>query len=401
MDEKATTHIKSIDTEHLPIFATRLTEWLIDDLNQGSDSVPDFTESRAKALLRAADAVDAPTLDDFARLMDSETTVSADTAVRLALFDLLQESELATSDQLPITSNQSPVSNPQSPVSWLALSIAAFAWKSGYPLHQLDPAAPPNAYSPAGQVVKRAAHWLRQQVQRSATDRDKLGRKLAYEAGTASDGVAAPTLDNLHPEGTIAPVPPHFRPPVPVRYPEVARETVRIEPDENPPEQPARSTPITITNEDLEPPASQPTRMPSIRIDHSQIPPARPRVIQPQPSTSPANFAQDVRRKFNRSREPLTTTKLRIIVQEYPDGPGLYGLQVRVRCKGINSHVAGTTGRDGRFLCELPVRAQTGLTYDVDITWPPDLGGKTERKSITLNADRTEFTLPFFQKQQA
>ncbi|MCB9444863.1 MAG: hypothetical protein H6669_11560 [Ardenticatenaceae bacterium] len=91
----------------------------------------------------------------------------------------------------------------------------------------------------------------------------------------------------------------------------------------------------------------------------------------------------------------MKTTKLRVVVQEYPDGPGLYGLQVRVMCKGINSHVAGTTGRDGRFLCELPVRAQSGLTYDVDITWPADFGGATERKSITLNADRTQFELPF------
>lgn len=387
---EATNLLQSLDDSHLAAYAVHLTDWLIADLNQSSESVPDFTESRAKALLRAADAVDVPTLDDFARLMENET------AVRLALYDLLQESELATSDQLPIPNNQSPVS--QSPISWLALSIAAFAWKSGYPLHQLDPASPPNAYSPAGQVIKRAAHWLRQQIQRSATDRDKLGKKLAFAGGTAVS--STPNLDNLQPEGTIAPIPPYFRPPVPVRYPEVARETVRIEPDENPPGQPTRSAPITITNDDLEPPASQPARMPPIRIDSSQIPPARPRVVQPQPSTSPANFAQDVRRKFNRSREPMKTTKLRIIVQEYPDGPGLYGLQVRVSCKGINSYVAGTTGRDGRFLCELPVRAQTGLTYDVDITWPADLGGKTERKSVTLNADRTEFTLPFFQQQR-
>jgi hypothetical protein len=351
--------------------------------------VPDFTESRAKALLRAADAVDAPTLDDFARLMENET------AVRPALHDLLGESELASSDQLPVISNQSPVS--QSPVSWLSLSIAAFAWKSGYPLHQLDPASPPEPYSPAGQVIKRAAHWLRQQVQRSATDRDKLGKKLAFVEGTDM----APTLDNLQSNETIAPVPPYFRSPIPVRYPEVARETVRIEPDEPAPPSPVvRSGRITITTDDLEPPASQPTRMPPIRIERSQVPPVRPRVVQPQPSP-PANFAQDVRRKFSRSREPMTTTKLRVIVQEYPDGPGLYGLQVRVTCKGINSHVAGTTGRDGRFLCELPVRAQSGLTYDVDITWPADFGGATERKSITLNADRTEFTLPFYRRLQA
>jgi hypothetical protein len=280
------------------------------------------------------------------------------------------------------------------------LSIAAFAWKSGYPLHQLDPASPPEPYSPAGQVLKRAAHWLWQQVQRSATDRDKLGRKLAFDEGAAVS--TTPNLDSLQPEGTIAPVPPYFRPPVPVRYPEVARDTVRIEAeqDDTPP-QGTRNEPITITRDDLEPPASQPTRMPPIRIDRSQVPPARPRVVQPQPRPQPSSsFAQDVRQKFSRSREPMKTTKLRIVVQEYPDGPGLYGLQVQVRCKGINSHVAGTTGRDGRFLCELPVRAQTGLTYDVDITWPRDLGSEVERKSITLNADRTEFTLPFYRRLQ-
>jgi hypothetical protein len=37
-----------------------------------------------------------------------------------------------------------------------------------------------------------------------------------------------------------------------------------------------------------------------------------------------------------------------------------------------------------------------GLTYDVDLNWPREMGGETERKSITLNADRTRFTLPFF-----
>jgi hypothetical protein len=58
--------------------------------------------------------------------------------------------------------------------------------------------------------------------------------------------------------------------------------------------------------------------------------------------------------------------------------------------------VAGTTDRDGKFICELPVRAQSGLTYDVDVTWPRDAGGETERKSITLHADRTYFVLPFY-----
>jgi hypothetical protein len=322
-------------------------------------------------------------------------------AVRLALYDLLKESELATSDQLPVTSNQSPVPSYQSPISWLVLGLAAFAWKSGYPLHQLNPAAPPDAHSPAGQVLKRTAHWLREQIIRSATDRDKLSRSLLFKG----ESTFIPTLDDLQQDQPIAPVPPHFRSPIPVRYPEVEREIVHIDADEPLPTDTAviRNDPITITDEDLAPPEratgqSQPARMLPLRIDANQIQPAHSRT----PSAfSPGSFTQDVSRKFGRNRERLVTTKLRIIVQEYPDGPGLYGLQVKVTCKGIRSYVAGTTNRDGRFLCELPVRAQTGLTYDVDITWPAELKGKTERKSITLNADRTEFTLPFFLRIQA
>jgi hypothetical protein len=98
--------------------------------------------------------------------------------------------------------------------------------------------------------------------------------------------------------------------------------------------------------------------------------------------------------------EELKTTKLHVVVQEYPDGPGLYGLQVRVSCKGIRSYVAGTTDRQGNFVAELPVRLHEGLTYDVDVTWPRDFGGETERKAITMNADRTRFTLPFYHRSQ-
>jgi hypothetical protein len=104
-------------------------------------------------------------------------------------------------------------------------------------------------------------------------------------------------------------------------------------------------------------------------------------------------------RQMFRSEE-MKTTKLRVIVQDHPDGEGLYGLQIRIRCKGIKSHVAGTTGRDGHFVAELPVRLEEGLTYDVDVTWPRDMEGETERKSITLHADRTEFKLPFYRHLQ-
>ena len=381
------TILQSLDDNHVRAFALQLAAWLINDLNQSEEPAPDFTESRARALLRAADVVNVPTIDDFNRLVEQET------AVRLALHDLLNETGLAANEQLPITNYQLPAANLQSPIPWLSLALAAYAWKSGYPLYQLDPAAPPDVYSPAGQVIKRAGHWLRQQIQRSATDRDKLGRKLAFREETAVPNT--PTLNNLQPDGTIAPVPPHFRPPIPVSYPEL----MRIKPDE--PTAPEtvnapviRNPRITITENDLAPERAAPRRMPPIRV--APQPPTRTRN-----APSPANFNQAVRHKFGRNRERMAATKLRVIVQEYPDGPGLYGLQVKVTCRGIRSYVAGTTGRDGRFLCELPVRLHSGLTYNVDIAWPPDLGGKTERKSVTLNADRTEFTLPFFQKQRA
>ena len=89
--------LKQLDDAHLPIFAMRLTEWLIADLNKSKEPVPDFTESRAKALLRAAAVVDDPTLHDFARLVEGSGT-----AVRLALHDLLQETGLVEDEECPL-----------------------------------------------------------------------------------------------------------------------------------------------------------------------------------------------------------------------------------------------------------------------------------------------------------
>ena len=392
--------LQKLNDVHLPVFAVRLTEWLIADLNKSQESVPDFTESRSKALLRAAAVVDDPTLHDFARLVEG-----GGTAVRLALHDLLNETGLIEDEEVTALATTSAAISSvqgtplQSPISWLILSIAAHAWKSGYPLYQLDPASPPGEYSPAGQLIKRAATFLRQQIQRSATERDKLGKKLAYNPG---DGT--PTLETMPNSQPIAPVPPHFRPPIPVRYPEVSRETLHVNENEQTPNQGnvTRNAPLTITSDDLQPANQRPVRMPEIRIRADQVPqrrPSTPRQPRPQPSSSEGgNLGTAVRQRFSRDKEPLRSTKLRVIVQDVQDGPGLYGIQVQVRCKGINAHVAGTTNRDGVFLCELPVRVHSGLTYDVDITWPRDLGGEVERKSVTLNVDRTEFKLPFFRR---
>lgn len=384
MEKAATKLIQTIEDARLGLFAEALRDWLLAD--EGETAV--FSESRAKALLRATDAVDDATLNDFARLVEQPT------AVRLALHDLLQSSLLADNDEVALVA-RSALRTPHSQLPWLSLALAAFAWKSQYPLAQLDPAEPPEPYSPAGQVVQRAAHFLRQQVQRSATERDKLARKLAYTTGEGD----TPSLDSLPPAAEIPPLPPYYRPPIPVNYPEVARETVRIAGDEGSGETAvSRNAPLSITEDDLEPEAlpNNITRMPTIRITEEQVRgrPAGGRVVTPPPDSG-ANFSDNVRRTFGR-KEPMASTRLRVVVQEYPDGPGLYGLQVRVSCQGIKSFVAGTTNRDGKFLCELPVRVHSGLTYDVDVTWPREMANEVERKSITLNADRTEFVLPFY-----
>ena len=150
-----------------------------------------------------------------------------------------------------------------------------------------------------------------------------------------------------------------------------------------------RGAEIKITPEDL--PAAPPPPQP--RPQPPRPAPRRQPTPQPPPQSS---FARSIRQLFR--NEQLKTTRLRIVVQDYPDGPGIYGLQVTVSSKSIKSYVAGTTDRQGRFLCELPVRLTSGLTYDIDVSWPEDLGGRIERKSITINADRTEFTLPFYRR---
>lgn len=387
----------------LAVFAARLLDWLNADLNPRGEPLG---ESRARALLLAAETLDEPTRHGFATLTNTET------GARLALYDLLRESGLADNGEVAALAGASAgAPSPDKPpaAAWLALAVAAHAWRSGFPLNRLDPAAPPDPYSPAGQVIKRAAFFARQQVQRSATERDKLARKLAY------DGASGPaTLDGLRPDGSAAPLPPYYRPPVPVRYPEYT-PGVQVNPDEMEPPAapPAPAAPLSISEADLNPPAGPTTPLPQppLRIDASQLePPARP-AAQPPAARPPANVVLPTAsvstarppapRRAKRGRAPMTTTKLRVVVQAYPDGPGLYGLQVRVGSRGIRRYVAGTTNKDGEFLCELPVQTDAGLTYDVDVTWPRDFGGEVERKSITINADRTHFVLPFYRTLKA
>jgi len=437
MSDPALSLVQTIrDETHLAAFAAGLRRWLLALAGDEEEQPPlsqskrpfTFTESRAKALLRAAEVVDDPALHDFAALMEQESWQ------RLALYDLLALSGLAEQeavqalvltcattapDEGPTTDDGEANLGPPSSVlrpNWLSLILAAFAWKKEYPLAQLDPASPPAPFSPAGQALKRTAHLLRQQVQRTATERDKLARRLAYSAQVAAR--QSHTLDSLPDEPPVAPLPPYYRSPVPVRYPEIARDTVRVEEAESEQTAPplTRTEPITITDEDLGdgPQRDGPVRMPLITITEEQIRPSpSPRPRDPRPRQQPTRrrpvetrpapltqFTDSVRRLFS-SNEPMTTTKLRVVVETYPDGPPLYGLQVRVNCRGVRSFVAGTTNEEGHFLCSLPVPVHASLTYDVDVTWPRDMNNEVERKAITLNGDRTEFKLPFYHHHAA
>lgn len=391
MEESARKQIQAFPGKvQLTAFAVRLLDWLNHDLNPGGESL---AESRARTLLLAANVLDEPTRHSFAQAVESEQ------GLRLALYNLLRESGLADNEAVAAlaTAAAGTSGSDGAAPSWLALSVAAFAWRSGFPLDHLDPASPPDPYSPAGQTLKRAAHFMRREVQRSTTERDKLGRKLAYAAG------GAPSLDALHSDASIPPLPPYYRAPIPETYPEY-NPGIEVSPDElSHPATPERQGPLSITYDDL--PAAEPgapgvsAPQPSLHIDVSPSRPATPPPSSPPPHVVMPNAAVTTgggRRPGKRGREKVKSTKLQIIVQERPDGPGLYGLQVRVSSRGARRYVAGTTNKDGEFICELPVPVNSGLTYDVDVTWPRDYGNDVERKSITLNADRTHFTLPFY-----
>lgn len=384
----------------LSAFSGRLVHWLADESKPDEGQAPAYTSSRAKALLRSSDVVDEASLDDFSRLLENEA------GERVAFYDLMADTGLPDKEEVMALA-QVPVTEEPDPMPWLSMIVAAYAWRSGYPLHQLDPATPPTSYSPAGQVLRRSAQFVRRQIQRSATERDKLARKLAIPPS----GVTS--LDDLEmTDSPATPLPPHYRPPIPESYPEMARETLEID-QEDIEHAPAITVgdPLVITEEELPgevAESTEPVRMPPITINPDQVAPepaAPPSPIPSSgvvmPSQSPSTgsrqgFTVALRQMFG--QEELTSTKLRILAQRYPDGPGLYGLQVRVTCKGVKSYVAGTTDREGKFVCELPVRVESGLTYDVDVTWPREESSEVERKSITLNADRTQFTLPFYRQ---
>lgn len=398
MNDAAARVVRSIRDEQLHPFAMQLAAYVARKAGNVA-----LSESRAKALLLASNALDTPTLNDFGRITASPTQT------RLALFDLLDQSGLADDNGMGAIL---PATAEDVVVNWLSLIVGAFALKADYPLDNLDPAAPPAPFSPAGQVISQSATLVRQQVQRSATDRGKLAKKVAFSADMA------PALDQLDADGNpIAAAPPHFRTPIPVRYPEYSRDTISVDKDDavEPSNPVVRGEPIRITEDDLASEQrditvvvgeSRPVPRSSSGSGRSegsgrsgrslsdvQVPDAVTNAAR-SATQAAGEMASAVRKRV--ANEPMELTKLRVLVQRHPNGPGIPGVQVKVQTKGVKKFVAATTNENGVFLCSLPVRARAGMTYYVDVVWPAELGGKRERKTITLNADREQFTLPFY-----
>ncbi len=390
------------DASHLAALARQLQQWLSEAMGLSEP----LSESRARAILRGAKVLDEATQVSFVRLMQKEANL------RLALHDLLEHTAVSH----PFTP---PYSAQSEEIEWLSLVLLTFAHKNGYPVGNLNPAVPPTPHSPAGLLLQQVGGFFRKETQRSATERERAARALAYVGATGE------TVDGSPP---LAPVPPYFRSPVPVRYPEFndpvtvdegaldeSGGVLRVEEVEEVVERntavSSSPTHLTITPEETRstpmPPAQ---RMPGFRVTVEQVtpPPIRivgdpvpvPRPPQNDPGRDSAtNLFDNIRNLFK--GEEFASTRLRVLVQEHLDGAGLYGLQVKVTCKGVRSYVAGTTDRQGRFVCELPVRETSGLTYDVEVVWPRETGGETELKSITLSADREEYELPFYRQLTA
>ena len=121
-------------------------------------------------------------------------------------------------------------------------------------------------------------------------------------------------------------------------------------------------------------PPVTPQTMPPIKISRDSVTPLSEKVTAQASNAWREIGAPAVNSVANKMRDLLateetTTTLLRVNVLDRPEGKGIIGVQVTVTCKGLRSHVAGITDRDGRFACELPVREASGLTYDVMVSW--------------------------------
>ncbi|MDX1616918.1 MAG: hypothetical protein R3300_21600 [Candidatus Promineifilaceae bacterium] len=396
--ESALQLIRSLDTaERLNGFANALSGWLMPadaTTTVGSHKRQiRLTDNQARLLLHTAGRIGR----EAAAL---QQPFSSGARKRSTLYHLLQETDLAAEVEVQqLLANDART--PPAEVAWLALVVSAFGWRAGYDVSQLDPASPPVAHTPASQSLRRSLRFLHCEAERSAAEIERLHEMLTLPAAGFRGGAGEDA------GGPVPPLPPHFRPPVPERYPEIARETIEVRSDDIAADAPpSRTEPLVISSEDLE---TQPAETTTLRIETEaadeagQQPPSplpRSGVIMPN-SASHSRWSLSLALGQLFRQERLKSTRLVIMVKRYPSGPGLRGLQVRVSCKGIKNHLAGVTNAEGTFTCELPVREGSGLTYDVAVTWPRELGAAVEQKSITLNADRTRFELPFYYQLSA
>ena len=403
--------IKTISDDALNAMANELSVWLA---RQNGASI---TESRTKALLLAMNALDETTLNDFRRVMGNAATV------RVALTGLVESAECKVESLASApTMHETP--------NWLALALMAYAYKLDYPVENLDPGSPPSQFSPAGQVVHQTAAWLRAQVQRSATERDKMARALAF----------VPSKEGHRSQVTGDRQEPVRRSSIPVRYFE-HNDPVSIDPSEQLPTPSTaasieRGAPIAITIDDVPsvpvpaPMRIEPEPEPEIRIvGESRVvprptpPPSSVNRAAQRASQVASQAAQTVRenvtrenvqravdtaaRSVDRALDSMRNTpvpnsarrtRLLVSVMDYPNGHPLPAVQIGVRVKGSKKEVAGTTNNEGLFRCSVPVRHGVGVTYEVTCHWPHEFGGSRERKRITLNAERTEFEMAFYSR---
>ncbi len=398
MNETAQTLIQAQNnTADLLSLAGKTFTFIMTELEQDRSTL---TGVRIQSLLESVGAWDPAVIQAFEQVLKS-----GEAALRVTLYDLLAILELSEESGVQLYQTTADAD-----ARWMALILVAHAYKSGYPVNNLDPASPPAIHTPAGIILQQTGQFVRQQTLRSPTERDRLAHKLLYNNLANTAVASAPDLETMPPaEHSETANPPHYRTPVPVNYSEYSAEVkITLEDIDSPAPASGGSAALTITEADLIPDTNLPTRAPAMRVTYDQIEqanyqhirrPQQQRRRRPTPPPQGSNFSDSLRGFF--ASEEMKSTRLRITVLVHPEGPGIRGLQVKVTCKGIRSYVAGITDQAGRFVCQLPVRANGGLTYDVEVTWPRDDGGEVETKSITLSADRTEFSLPFYQRMRA
>ncbi|MEM9773624.1 MAG: carboxypeptidase-like regulatory domain-containing protein [Chloroflexota bacterium] len=361
-------------------------------LLEGISTPSHLLASKIRSVLLASNLLDDGILREF------NQAVGRENGLRLALADLFERFEAPANDLL--------LSPSDAVCEWLVLVTAACAEQKGYDIENLDPSSPPAPHSPAGLMLAQVADFFKAQTRRTATERDRLAKKLAFDNSALSE-----TSQESSADPAPAAADPDVRVPAPVTYFEHNPPIKLTVEDIDQQHDPVTTLPPVSLDLTAHPPTpepesepaapAQPQTMPAIKITRESLKPLSQRVTEQANQAWRDVGAPAIGRVADKVRDILTpeettSTMLRVQVLDQPQGAGIVGVQVTVTCKGIRSHVAGITDRDGSFICELPVRESSGLTYDVTVSWPREMGSDREKKSITLSPDRGEFELPFF-----